>query len=476
MRGPALTYAFNQDGSLVHIKSVPNGYKCGCTCPNCGEALCAKNGGNERKMIYHFAHISGTECEGAVESAMHLLAKRILQETKCLFLPGRFDWQSGEVCYFDRVEEEYYDKETGLRPDCVGYYGDKMLWVEFKYTHAVDEEKKEKIISARIDCVEIDLSNCELDEDALKKFITESAEDRKWIRDVNFDRHEAAKEIIYKRFHQSRNFVIAVPQKQMCESASSCPFYDGRECYVKRDVPYDLTEHEFVESLKDYTFPDTQFKCDLLIKRKDSFENAIAILIETAGHDEYATLKGKKLIVLRLYNDNSLLKLQDSPIKTNDSCKVYYFGFKEENKSKDELFDIRRHLLRFNLYSSGKYRVDEITCLYRGEREWDSVCQILFKDNLQPYDAIRYGLMDCYNKGREACYCELCLCLADLPLFEFDYNKRLCKRYKKMGTPKYPLQTKPICPHLVLNKELASDLEQELKQIKMVVQDENIID
>lgn len=476
MRVPALTYAFDQDGKLVHIKSVPNGNRCGCTCPNCGEALCAKNGGDESKRIYHFSHQSGIECEGAVESVMHLLAKRVLQETKCLFLPARFDWQSGEARHFDRVEEECYDKETGLRPDCIGYYGDKKLWVEFKYAHAVDEGKKEKILSAHIDCVEIDLGKCEQDEVALKKFITKSAEDRIWIRDAGFDRREAAKEIIYKRFHQSRNFVISVPQKQLCERHSSCPLYNEGECYILEDVPYDLKKHGYVECLKDYSFTDTQFKCDLLIKCKDSFENAIAILIETTENDEQATLTGKRLIVLTLPDDNALLKMQDRPLKTIDSYRVKYFGFKAENHSEERLYDISRRLLRFRLYSSGKYYVDTIKCLYWGEMERSSVCQILFKDNLHHYDAIRYGLWTCYKNHRKACYCELCYCLTDdVPIYEPRDRLCICKRYKKMGTPKYPLQAKPTeCPHFLLNQALVSDLELELKQIKMVVQDENI--
>ena len=469
MRVPALTYAYNQDGNLVHVKSVPNGNGCGCTCPNCGEALCAKNGGDESKRIYHFSHQSGIECEGAVESVMHLLAKRVLQETKCLLLPGRFVWQSSEARHFDRVEEECYDKETGLRPDCVGYYGDKKLWVEFKYTHAVDEEKKERILSAHIDCVEIDLGECEQDEVALKKFLTESAEDRIWIRDADFDRREAAKEIIYKKFQKSRNFTIVVPQKHVCESHSSCPLYDEKECYRWEPISPDLKKHGYVECLKDYTFPDTQFKCDLLIKRKDSFENAIAILIETTEHDEHATMTGKRVMVLTLPGDNSLLKLQDGPKKTNGSYEVDYYGFKEENHSKKCLYDISRQLVRFSLFSSGKYYVDTIKCLYWGEKERSSVCQILFEDNLNTEEAKMYGLLTCYKKHRKACYCELCLCLEKVPFFG---QGRICTRYKKKGTPKYPLQTKPAaCPHIVPDKKIISLLEQDLKQIKMMEQD-----
>lgn len=154
-----LTWALNQKGDLVHVDEVPKGNDCGCICPHCKSALCAKNGGDSTIMLHHFAHLSGADCVGAVESALHKMAKDILSESKCVFLPNRFDGRLGEQHRFDRVEEEFYDKDTRLRPDCIGYNEDKSLWIEFKRTHAVDAKKRGKIISAHIDCIEIDLTH-----------------------------------------------------------------------------------------------------------------------------------------------------------------------------------------------------------------------------------------------------------------------------------------------------------------------------
>lgn len=171
---PNLIYALNANGKPVHIDSVPNGRACGCRCPRCNGELEARNGGTER--AHHFAHGDGADCVGAVESAIHCLAKEILKETLCVCLP-----QGAGIQKFDRIDTEKNYLELKLRPDCVGYYGNKQLWVEFKRTHEVDAQKAGKIISAHIDCIEIDLNECGQDKDALREFITQRIEKRKWI-------------------------------------------------------------------------------------------------------------------------------------------------------------------------------------------------------------------------------------------------------------------------------------------------------
>jgi hypothetical protein len=107
-------------------------------------------------------------------------------------LPDRYDGRTGELHHFDRVEVEFFDKDTRLRPDSIGYNGDDGLWVEFKRTHAVDTKKKGKIISAHIDCIEIDLNGCQLDPIAVKEFLINSSERRAWIRDTSSKKRMAS--------------------------------------------------------------------------------------------------------------------------------------------------------------------------------------------------------------------------------------------------------------------------------------------
>ena len=173
-----LTYAVGEKGNLVHIDSVPNGEACGCTCPECGSKLIAKNKGQHNQ--HHFAHVGGSDCVGAVESALHLMAKEILSEGKKIMLP-RYPLQIGGVRLFQSVIVESYDKELSLRPDCVGNTAGQKLWVEFKRSHEVDTDKAAKIKSAKIECVEIDINACSLDPLKMKVFLEESSEDRQWI-------------------------------------------------------------------------------------------------------------------------------------------------------------------------------------------------------------------------------------------------------------------------------------------------------
>ena len=85
MEGDILTYALDAHGKMVYIEDVSNGLACKCRCPQCQEPLIAKNGGEIRE--HHFAHVSGNECEGAYETAFHLLAKEIISQEKSVMVP-----------------------------------------------------------------------------------------------------------------------------------------------------------------------------------------------------------------------------------------------------------------------------------------------------------------------------------------------------------------------------------------------------
>lgn len=179
---PLLTYAMDESQALVHVDQVQKGLKCGCFCPHCGAKLYAKNGGTIRE--HHFAHEHGAECEGAYESSMHLLAKEILQGAGCIMLPESWDVSkpSGLV-KIHNVEIEKWDNQYSIRPDaeCIMDNGQRLL-IEFFFSHKVDGKKRGIIIDNNLLCIEIDINYQELDRNEMKRFLTESTEDREWVK------------------------------------------------------------------------------------------------------------------------------------------------------------------------------------------------------------------------------------------------------------------------------------------------------
>ena len=150
-----------RDNELKHVSEVENGIACDCICPNCKHPLVAKNNPINKKAP-HFAHYKGMECEGAIETALHLLAKSILQKTKCLRLPDyhfnynhtnkRSIFKKGEELKFDEIILEKQVTALGVKiiPDAIGVIRGKQIFFEFANTHFIDEDKKQKIKENKI--------------------------------------------------------------------------------------------------------------------------------------------------------------------------------------------------------------------------------------------------------------------------------------------------------------------------------------
>ena len=217
-----MIYALDQNNQLVHVDSVPNGLKCNCHCPSCGEKLSARQG---KKKQHSFAHSSQNEfkCAYGYQTSLHLLAKEIINERCKILLPPvnydeeefdytKFDSESYEKIHnplfesyklrADSVElEKQYDN---FIPDIILYYKGKPLIVEIYVTHPVDDEKKNKIKTSGVSAIEFDFSKVdrEIDKERLRSFF-ESGENCHWI--YNTKGSEKAKEfmlIVEKRYAQ----------------------------------------------------------------------------------------------------------------------------------------------------------------------------------------------------------------------------------------------------------------------------------
>ena len=61
------------------------------------------------------------------------------------------------IVRFDRITPEVW--EDGIRPDVVGYRGDRKLGVEMYFRHQVDDSKRGKFAQLMLPAIEVDLSD-----------------------------------------------------------------------------------------------------------------------------------------------------------------------------------------------------------------------------------------------------------------------------------------------------------------------------
>lgn len=180
-----LIYALNGE-NLVCVEDVSSGLKCNCVCPACKQPLVAKKG---KIKTHHFAHASLVDCQYGYETSLHLLAKDILKETKNFMLPdvlfGRYYpvvISKKTLIEIKNVQLEQYIKN--VKPDIIieDINGNKYC-IEIFVTHAIDEEKLQKITEANLNTIEIDLSkiNRLINRDELKEILLNDNNLKRWI-------------------------------------------------------------------------------------------------------------------------------------------------------------------------------------------------------------------------------------------------------------------------------------------------------
>ncbi len=544
---PNLIYALDANGNPVHIDSVPNGFSCHCRCPRCKSELQAKNGGNER--AHHFAHKDGADCVGAVESAIHYLAKEILKESLCVQLPG-----DAGLLRLDSVETEKNYPDLKLRPDCVGHYGDKSLWIEFKRTHEVDAHKAGKIISARIDCIEIDLSECDQDKEQLREFITKKPENRKWIFseqygvglfEISYDersrtikdsleenndqieRHFAfdengklidfrvpsefdainhsyycpncGKEVVLARnkdgryvfdhidtdvpcddqmylrnsavatiqrtFEESKNFVINLPQYRFCKQGNNCPC--NQDCRVRTNQQYDLKSLGFLKCEKNYKYTDTPYRTDLVFYRENIQKDPIEVLVNTENYENEIETS-HRLIKVTVYSENDIYRLEQG---LKDFEKISFSGFTQYLNETAEPVEINNVVLKYTVYTSGKIYIGPVKCTaLQACRKPNVLREGFFTKTTGDLEDMRIFLLLHYKAlQKELCQCPLCWSLKKSMGHS---NAYICTRYKKVGTPKAPLQEKyppKRCPYFRLDFNI-QNYEQQLNEDMQIVE------
>jgi len=252
-----------KDGSLVFIDEVERGLECECLCPHCGGKLIARKG---EKNKHHFAHYQVENCGKGVETALHLLAKQVLQEEECIRLPDGEDLELLTAIEIERRRLGYVSDvgavflETGEEID-----------IEIKVTHGIDQEKLDKVLSKHAKMMEVDLSGLfssgELTKEEVKQAVIMDAP-RYWAEELV---EEMKVEVIddcdkslvcgykavsgYSHKNQS-NFEFAALYVLVKQDGRASPNYQiqGMGGYVLDEVPLKMDE-DLLAKLDRLSFP-----------------------------------------------------------------------------------------------------------------------------------------------------------------------------------------------------------------------------
>lgn len=189
-----------RDGCLYPPSQVDNGLSCGCQCPGCDAQLIANHPKSGTKRPY-FSHYRTAPCPGGYETAVHWMAKQIIQEAGWVTLPAKTVHVSVEIPSHAPIEGEipFKPHEASLtevvqeqkaerwRPDLTAILKNgATLYIEIRVTHAVEEPKAERLDNL----MEIDLSDLPpeqaMEPEALKQAVLSDAR-RTWFRCSLFD-------------------------------------------------------------------------------------------------------------------------------------------------------------------------------------------------------------------------------------------------------------------------------------------------
>jgi hypothetical protein len=198
--------------------------------------LVAKKG---KEVTHHFAHAADSSCQGAAETALHRLAKEIVQKELRLSLPAvtaKYLERTGEMhpakeVVFTRAYSEARNLGEVV-PDVLLECGDRTLLVEIWVTHACDEAKRLELRQKGIATVEINLSKFPRNatrEEVAKAVLTEA--ERHWVYHPKIEiaitemraADSAAKKLVETAFNETLDRMEAIYEAGLKQLAAQRP-------------------------------------------------------------------------------------------------------------------------------------------------------------------------------------------------------------------------------------------------------------
>ena len=200
--------------------------------------------------VYHFAHEDDSDCPGAYETSLHLAAKSILVAEKRVRIPpfniGFGIGSQTQIIHFDNIKDETHLQE--IRPDILAYKNGHPLIIEIKVTHAIDNTKLQKIKTAGISAIEIDLSNANPNElQCLTQAVIDDLNNRQWLFNVHQEEYktlliqERKKSFLPAWWYECDMYVWHCPKTGRIACCTDCPDkmeYEQRN-YTSEDYKQD---------------------------------------------------------------------------------------------------------------------------------------------------------------------------------------------------------------------------------------------
>jgi hypothetical protein len=156
-----LVAALTPDGDLVHVSEDAAKTRADLLCPSCETAVIAVKG---PIRAHHFRHRSRAACVAGTETALHLLAKRVLAENPRLDAPpivarcGRREEVLRPAFRMTLTNVRLEAREPGVVPDLAAEAEGASVFIEVVVTHRVDDAKRAKLAARGVSTLEIDLS------------------------------------------------------------------------------------------------------------------------------------------------------------------------------------------------------------------------------------------------------------------------------------------------------------------------------
>jgi hypothetical protein len=168
-----VVFAQDEQGRLIHIDSVRRGKACNCRCLACNETLIARHG---EIKAHSFAHMSGTECQYAIDAMLNRLASELIAARGCFRTPaltvaasrvgplGAIERDETIPSRHLRVESVRIDRCVHRqRPSVVMLVKGRELILEMTHAHRLDAHKRAAIEKFGLPAIELHLADCKFE-------------------------------------------------------------------------------------------------------------------------------------------------------------------------------------------------------------------------------------------------------------------------------------------------------------------------